>query len=282
MSTPTSNSAGTIDGINYEELHGSGNLEINNDSAIGTRIFHVDWDDRNSFIAALMGGYITSGDNVIYTYKKSFPGYPILLASRVRVEGVGVMSCGTNGDFSYEFARVECTYEPKDEEQGTNEVNVLATEEMDAGFETIDFPPMSFMFAGSARIISEGVSAGKRYVITRHTLTEEKSPTNKKALIQEKTGKINSDTFLDVDPLKLLYTGARTRRVITASGEQPYKIVHTFLEISDTDASGNDDANWNRLYDTVNARWDTLLTAKDDACYNIYGSTSFSGSGLIG
>lgn len=284
MATPTDKPAGTIEGIEYEEANGSGLITIGKEEAVGTRIFHVDWKDRINFIIALMGGTITNGENTIYVIKKSFPDYPTLLASRVSVRGLGKISCLANGSPAYQYAEIECTYEPNDDEEGDNEDNVLKTEETSSSFETIPFPPMSFKFQGSAREISEGVEAGKRYVVTTHTITETKSPTDKKDIIQNHAGKINSDKYLGVDALKLMYMGARTRRVILASGERPFKIVHTFLEISDTEPSavGADDATWDKLYDTVEGRWDTIITAKDDGDFDIYGRAEFANSGLVG
>lgn len=280
MATPNNTPCGNIGGIDFEEPEESGELDIGGGEARGTRVFHVDWNDRNVFITELMGGVITNGENEIYTNPKSFPGFNAIRCRQVNVRGLGTMSAAGNGDFVYPFAKITATYRLKDDDDDnqTNEDIVLKTEEMDFSFDEHDIEPMTVRFSGTGRELSEKLEGVKRSILITHTITEEKSPTDKKSIIRLKAGKINTDTFLGVEAGKLLYMGAKTRRVILASGEQPYKITHTFIER--VDASWLED--WDSVVDgSIDPRWD-FLERVDGGEFNKYEETNFGGSGLVG
>jgi hypothetical protein len=197
-------------------------------------------------------------------------------------------------DPAYPFARVDAIYLPQDSGGGgggSNEDEILRTEEIDASFVTLDAPPMQYYFfeTPSGLDAPEGLRGFKRFVQLRHTLTEEKSPTNKQAIIQAHVGRVNADVFLGVPAGRLLYTGARVRRVILASGEQPFKLVHTFLERPENgqmpDAHGNNrpaTGTWQQYYDFQDGMWSTIYNRATTKQIFPYGTSTFTGSGLLG
>jgi len=288
MATPMNNPCGTIDGISFEEPVGSGGYNITKTGGEGTRVFHIDWADRVVFSSALTGGINYNGSTVIYTAGKNFPGYQSLVCYEVAVKGFGTMSFTSAGDPSYPFAVVTASYKNVPVPQGgggdNNQQDVIATEEMDAFYTDEQLKDFGMIFKTSGREITGPVPGAFRHPIIRHVLTEEISPTNKKAVIAASIGKVNSLPFLDVIKDKLLYEGAKSRRVITTDGsttiQQPYRLVHTFLEVIDH--------TWQELWDDIGAggagaQFSTVQLAGDPPLdFAIYQQVDFNTNGLIG
>jgi hypothetical protein len=246
MATPTNNPCGTIDGIEFEEPVGSATLQFGVESARGERIFHIDWTDRETFSIALLGGYTTNGEQTIYYDQKQFPGFTGIICRSVNIEGFGVMSADANGDPAYQYAKVSATYESNAQNRnngGTQQELIIATEEMDISYDTLDVPIAAMRFASTQRELAEPLLVAKRVPMIRHTITEEKSPTDRKEAIKSLAGKVNGTIFLGVEPGYLLYEGSRTRRTITADGSQPYQIIHSFIE--------RVQGKWNEVWDPI-------------------------------
>lgn len=71
-----------------------------------TRRLLTTWDKRIELAAALVGQGTGSGVLLGITAAEPYPDAPWLLAQEVRIEGVGLMSEGPNGQIAYEFARL--------------------------------------------------------------------------------------------------------------------------------------------------------------------------------
>ena len=287
MATPMGNPCGTYDGISFEEPVGSGGYQVTTSGGEGIRVFHIDWNDRVDFSTALVGGVRYNGNNSSYTAGKNFPGYLSLVCQSVAVEGLGTMSFNTDGDPVYPFAVVTATYKNKAIASGgggtgTRREDVIATEEMDSFYESQDLQTFNLQWSKSSREIVGPFPNFKRTSLIRHVITDDISPTNKKAIIQASTGRVNSVEFLGVAPEFLLYEGAKTRRVITTDGrtttEQPYRIVHTFLE--------RVDASWQKMWDSIGSgkgpQWDRVADPEDfEKNLDIYEKVDFNENGLI-
>jgi len=278
MATPMGNPCGEIDGIEYEELDGSLELRFSKDGATGTRNFHIDWNDRRSFAEALTGIYINGSGTVIQVPPKTFPGYDALKCQDVVVRGVKLNPDNSGG---YLYARVDAVYSPDGKGGGgggggSNEQDSLLTEEMDAYYESIDAPEMQYFWNDDGSDAPESIKGAIRYVLIRHTIRDSKSPTNKKAIIQSKVGKINSDEFLGVAAGFLLYVGAQTRRTVLANGDDAYEIEHTFLE------RAPNTGDWNTHYHAETNGWSLVYNRTTGEMVKPYQETAFSGSGLIG
>lgn len=270
--------AGDINGIEYLEEEGSGTLSIGWEEASASRVFYVDWADRTLFTTALLGNNIQGSSNQIIGIPATFPGYDFLVCQACQVEGLGSIS-NSGGTFSYEFARVTARYRKRDIQSGgfggtgTPVDDVLATEEIDGGYETIDINGLGLFFLTSEEEISDRMKGAKRFSVLRHTLTEERTLNNRKAAVQACAGKVNKVAFLDVDPGKMLYEGTQMRRVITADGEQPYRLVHTFLERTE--------GKWNQVWDDLLQAWDDVVDAQFNPVI-FYEEIDYVQEGLLG
>jgi len=235
MATPTGNSCGSIGGINFEEAAGSGKLTTSRGSARGTRTFFVDWDDRIEFARQLTGFFTIVGNSINQQFPVTFPGYQFLEAASIVTDGLGKISFETNGDFRYEFAKVEVTYEPRPEKDrktaGEEAARTLSTETTRTNIEFLEFKSLSLSWVNDPKVAIKGpFKKGKRIVTITHTITEEEAPESKKELTASLAATVNSKVFLDVAIGKLLYLGAEQSRVIASDGSQPFRIVHNFLE----------------------------------------------------
>ena len=245
MATPTGNACGSIGGIDFEEATGTGKLTTSRGSARGTRIFFVDWDDRIEFARQLTGFFTIVGNSINQQFPVTFPGYQFLEAAGITTEGLGKISFETNGDFRYEFAKVEVTYEPRPEKDrktaGEEKARTLSTETTRTNIEFLEFKSLSLSWVNDPKVaIGDPIKKGKRIVTITHTITEEEAPESKKALTASLAATVNSEIFLEVAIGKLLYLGAEESRVIMSDGSQPFKIVHNFLE--------RPEAIWNNFF----------------------------------
>lgn len=271
--------AGDINGIEYIEAEGSGNLSLGTENARGTREFYVDWSDRIAFATALLGNNTQGSSAQIAIAPQTFPGYDFLQCKSVEIEGLGQIS-NSGGTFSYPFAKVTASYEKESVQSGgfggggSSSDDVLATEEIDVGYETLNWAGVAVQYTTTKELlIGDVVDGAKRVPVIRHTLTEERTLNNRKAAIAACSGKVNQVAFLDVAPGKMLYEGAQMRRVITADGNQPYRLVHTFLE--------RVGATWNEFFDPKQNAFDGIEDL-NGAAVDIYEEIDFIAQGLLG
>jgi len=244
MATPNNQPGGNIGGIDFEEPEGSGKFTMSKGAGRGQRTFFIDWDDRFEFLRQLTGFFTIVGDVINQRFPATFPGYAFLEATSVSIEGLGPMGKESNGDFRYDFAKVDVTYEPRPErDQDTAEDTVartLSTEETDINAEFLEFGKLSLSWNTDNVAVTKPFKQGKLQVTITHTLTEFESPTSKKSIAASTVGKVNDRKFMGVDTGKLLYMGAQESRVISSDGKQPFRVVHKFLE--------RPEAIWNNFF----------------------------------
>jgi len=269
-STPMGTPCGDIGGIEFEELDGSGSLDIAAGSVTGKRLFNVAWADRVNFASELTGisGVTAGGITVRNQLAATFPGYAGLSCSGVTIKGWGGLS-SDGGDPVYAWATVTATYVPKPVGSpggGTNQDLVMRTHTQEFTNEVYELGPMSLKWKLGKILIPKKIQSGKKVVVIKHSLTEEESETDRADSIASNIGKVNSDGFKMADRTitagNLLYLGANTSQTVKASGAQPWKIQHTLYE--------RPEAIWNQFFNDVTLAWDDVVDAATEADFIPY------------
>lgn len=225
---------GTLNGITYEELEGSGGLAFTPDGIRGARTFIVDWADRIAFSEVLLGYTNAVGHVPIRREAQRFPGYEYLYCQKAEVTGLGEVSQGEEM-IAYPKARVRAEYSPLltgssvSEGSASGEDEGLHLEESwDFAGETLTVPGPTFQYSDTGEKLSEPV--GVMVATVELTLTSESEPELPAAAIRACLGKVNATSWYGAAAENVLFLGASGRRVITSAGSRAWHLCYRFRE----------------------------------------------------
>lgn len=248
-----------IDGIEYEELYGSGKLAISEAGLTGTRIFKVAWDSALPFSRALFADqWQAIGGSLLL----QAPRFPWILAdgttlqvSKVGISGIG--KCLGDSNIEYDFAKVEVEYvpAPTDLDEG-NDGTVDGTEEgigtvsLDFSGEFLATAGNTWKFADTGYVVNEPV--GLLQCTTEATIDLEKLPALPRAGIRACIGKLNASSWQGAARGTVLFLGAASKKTVTNLGNVTHSLSLKFKEKS---------RDWN-LFLGKDGAWHTLVDSK--------------------
>jgi len=273
---------GTLNGIPFNELAGSQQLTLGRGESRGVRVFHVPWDDRVSFLNAMLGTFAwVNGLLVQSVGAQRFPGYDILQAKTVDIVGGGPATFENNAaEFNHAKITVNYGLESSEDNQ-TEEEKVLATETINFVAEALLMPEAGFKWTqyyyeyvaptkrndGSYTAPTwdrkQGLAdAGKPILqqipklmpTIQHSFTKLDLKVLPKAILSSVIGRVNNTDFPNTNPPTdgatpggmLLFTGAQARRTITTKETKPYELTITMTER---------ESPWNSIWNATAGKW---------------------------
>lgn len=244
-----------IDGIDYEELNGSGEISIDGEGLGGTRLFKVAWDDCMDFASALkrsqwinMGGLLQFLDNV---HKWTLPDGTLVGCSSVRINGLGPPSGDPNP--AYDFAIITATYSPRTfgfDVDSDDDEDIIGDLSLDYSCEFISSPRSTYMEKDTSTIIQEPV--GILLAVSELTLNMSDLTNVPYAGIRNCRGTLNDRNFRGASKGRVLFLGASTRRVRTALGLGSVDLLLRFKERSmNWNYALGKDGSWHEVVDAA-------------------------------
>jgi hypothetical protein len=236
----------TVGGISCVEIDGSGELALKRGGTTGARVFLCDWIDRLDLATNFMG----ARTGIILDDPELFPELPGLYVQEVKISGFGILS-GAPDAFAYDLAKLTVSYGEGSAPSGAFEDRVSATHNIQFGAEIMTLPMGAVKWGDDAY-----ENAGDRLEVesTRllpqvtHTVSIPSVPFIPD--VSSIVGKINTDTFLDVAPNYLLFTGASSRRTLMASGEDVIELELSFAQ--------RVAASWQMIWNPADLEWRTV------------------------
>jgi hypothetical protein len=228
---------GTLSGIEYSELEGSGRLVYTDDGVRGTRIFVVDWQEREAFCGALLGYASAVGHSPVRRQAAKFPGFDYLYCQNAESAGLGRASQGDEM-ISYAKAKIVAEYAPLNFGSSTSETDDYDDDEeegrlhleevWDFAGEMVSVPGEQFTYSdtGDGLVEPVGVIVGT----VELGLSSECEPELPREAIRSCLGKVNSSAWYGAQAGHVLFLGAAARRVITAAGARAWQISYRFRE----------------------------------------------------
>lgn len=243
---------GSIDGIAYKDLKGSGDIRVSEGTASGTRLYLVDWDNSVEFCKKLVsteryvsGPYVWS---TRYVHTWDVGGYT-LGCTEAKITGVGKIFGGES--FKYPKARITAEYAEIDNSWDADTYDIEGVT-LDATAEFLALPKGTWKYLeGEEEVIIEE-STGKLVCFTEHTRTLHRLKKDPMNTIRACIGKINADVWLGAARGTVLFLGGSTTKTWTSAGQTPFSLVMKFKEkpINWNYVMGKDGV-WHLVHDTL-------------------------------
>jgi hypothetical protein len=205
--------------ISFKELTGSPVETYDSDGMKAVRQLICAWDDRNSFVAEILGSGYQSGTLSAIAY----PDASSVLAAKVEVEPLTddmakqELTSLTGGLNSYNgFAKVTVTYETETTTTSTTTNNVTTgsststlTYVKDVVYETINVPAASLAWPGNSDATFPTDAQGNvRVPVTVHKLQWTSVTSPPWTAIRKCSGTLNTEEFLGASAGTLIFDGA--------------------------------------------------------------------------
>lgn len=258
----------SLNGINFElkAFSQTDTLSYSKDALMATRIFQINWEDRDAFLLALVGQSSTAGNVISRTLGQEFGGteFP-LICNRATARGNGKLTITSSGEAIFDKAIVTAEYaaiKPDEEEVFedpiTGELSRPITTTIDFTTEILAVPGGKFTAAGKTIKESFAVLIPKTNInvtfrnvpFSIFTAGTPDDNVSVMAKINDKGGKINSDNptwiagriFTGIETL--MFNGATaTRETPVFKGElleSPWTVNYSFTHKRQ---------GWNTIYD---------------------------------
>jgi hypothetical protein len=232
------------------------------------------WADRIPLSIAIGGDVTEVGVVTEVTYPMPYPDADWLFGHAVKVEGVGTHSVGPNGMIAYEYARLTCTFRPK-ELTVSGEPNADGTE---LGEETLDFASEVISFNGAepafkwtdGKPLPPEATPGKIIPVIEFSKTKKGMLTIPySALFAVAASPVNNNTFLGAPAGTLRFAGARTSRQFSGSGgglwDMQIKLAYRPIP-------------WNNMFRPSTGNFEAILTVNGNN--PLYASSNFGTLGI--
>jgi len=260
----------SLAGISYTVLPNSLHFNINRTGCKGQMKVHSAWSTRFALMQAFLGGpvYTSGGVLIGWTARQTFPDYPVMAVSAVDIAGFGVID-ESSGTPVYPKAELTIDYEPPPEDDGGDEPDVTATEELTFGGEFILHAEGTWNWLSGVKADTPCMQQMSQLLPTiDHVFTRKNVMILPKTVLTAAIGKVNSAVFKGVPIGKMLFAGAHARREITASGERPYELTLTFKERTEL---------WNAAYSPADKAWIELYAGGASTGIQPYYKSDFAG-----
>lgn len=251
----------------YKESHHESGEEVYGDNASATRVFFVDWDQRQPFVDALLGWAYRSYPGVARILADEHPELGHFFAVNAKVKPKGQSSVdGVKSNWT--IAQVMAEYKPVDyavlrDNEVSSEMDRYTSRRygMTADYLTLN-SAMKFVTSGRVLSAAPGIVVPSEEIkyIWRQVPADVAEP----FLIPTRTqiatcqGKTNSSVFDGYAAGTLLFSHVEASMTMPRleDGFYYWEIIYTMIHRDNGAGIGGERAGVNYIFDTSNNRWD--------------------------
>lgn len=220
-----------LQGIEYQDMVGSGTVSYGPDGITARRTFFVDWADADAFVRVMLGYTESIGGVPVRTVGQQYPGFDYLYATTARTEGMGRLLPGEPG--VYDRARVFVSYEGMrygswnpDEEDPARYLN----ESYDFGATMVSVKGSHFTYTDDADVTKTlDTPIGVRDPTMVLMLESNMEPVFPRADIMTRIGTLNNATWYGHPREYVMFDGGSARRTLGADGTEGWTLLYRFI-----------------------------------------------------